>query len=237
MAPTESTILANYLLVPAQLPAIVSLKEFTDLFPRAQQSSPQVRRLYRDLQIQRNALIDAVASNIETEAKRAKALRREVLRAKREAEDHEIDDEIDIERALYGAASGAPVSKHDINSIIPELASSAEELDASIQALQKEEADLLQSIKQTVGNMSDLRCLAGVSRSGEEAPMISVQNQFPRPTMTKQKHKDPPESLGITRITSYNISSCAKAGPLPRGGSAPRSGTGWRSHASRPGWR
>lgn len=77
------------------------------------------------------------------------------------------------------------------------------------------------------------RCLAGVYRSGEEAPMISVQNQFPRPTMTKQKHKDPPESLGITRITSYNISSCAKAGPLPRGGSAPRSGTGWRSHASR----
>jgi centromere-localized protein 2 len=58
---------------------------------------------------------------------------------------------------LYGAASGAPVSKHDINSIIPELASSAEELDASIQALEKEEAELLQSIKQTVGSMSDLR--------------------------------------------------------------------------------
>ncbi|KAL1864741.1 hypothetical protein Daus18300_007543 [Diaporthe australafricana] len=157
MAPTESTILANYLLVPAQLPAIISLKEFTGLFPRGQQSSPQVRRLYRDLQIQRNALIDAVASNIETEAKRAKALRREVLRAKREAEEHEIDDEIDIERALYGADSGAPVSNHDINSIIPELDSSAEELDASIQALEKEEAELMQSLKQTVGSMSDLR--------------------------------------------------------------------------------
>lgn len=180
MAPTESAILANYLLVPAQLPTIISLKEFTDLFPRAQQSSPQVKKLYRDLQTQRNALIDAVASNIESEAKRAKALRREVLRAKREAEDHEIDEEIDIERAvglplapssvkflqavriltgsqLYGAASGAPVSKHDINSIIPELASSAEELDASIQALENAEAELLESIKQTVGNMSDLR--------------------------------------------------------------------------------
>ena len=100
MAPTESTILENYLLLPAQLPAIISLKEFTELFPRAQQSSPQVKRLYRDLQTQRNTLIDAVASNIETEARRAKALRREVLRAKREAEDHEMDDEIDIERAV-----------------------------------------------------------------------------------------------------------------------------------------
>lgn len=108
MAPTESTILANYLLVPAQLPAVVSLKEFTDLFPRAQQSSPLVKRLYRDLQLQRNALIDAVASNIETEAKRAKALRREVLRAKREAEDHEIDDEIDIERAVSLSLAARP---------------------------------------------------------------------------------------------------------------------------------
>lgn len=72
--------------------------------------------------------------------------------------------------------------------------------------------------------------------------MISVQNQFPRPTVTKQKHKDlSPRSLDITRITSYNISSCAKVGYLPRAGSTPGSstlgaGTGWRSHASRPSW-
>ncbi|ROW00521.1 hypothetical protein VSDG_03272 [Cytospora chrysosperma] len=157
MAPTESTILANYLLVPAQLPTIISLKEFADLFPRSQQSSPQVRRLYRDLQNQRNALIDEVSSNIETETKRGKVLRREVLRAKRESENQEIDDEIDIERALYGAASGAAVAKHNINTIIPELDSSVEELHAAIQSLEKEEAELLQSIKQTVGSMSDLR--------------------------------------------------------------------------------
>ncbi|ROW02597.1 hypothetical protein VPNG_07877 [Cytospora leucostoma] len=167
MAPTESTILANYLLVPSQLPTIISLKEFTGLFPRSQQSSAQVRKLYRDLQNQRNALIDEVLSNIETEVKKGKVLRREVLRARREAEEQEIDDEIDIERAciiqllikvqLYGVASGVAVSKHNINSIIPELDSSAEELDAAIQSLEKEEAELLQSIKQTVGSMSDLR--------------------------------------------------------------------------------
>lgn len=48
-------------------------------------------------------------------------------------------------------------SKQNINSIIPELDSSAEELDATIQKLEEEEAELLQSIKQTVGSMSDLR--------------------------------------------------------------------------------
>lgn len=100
MAPTEATILTNYLLVPAQLPAIISLSEFTELFPRAHRSSPQVRRLYRDLQIQRNALIDDAASNIEQQVKRGKALRRDILRSKRESEMQDGDDEIDIERAV-----------------------------------------------------------------------------------------------------------------------------------------
>lgn len=105
--PTETTMLANYLLVPAQLPAIISLKEFTDLFPRVQQYSPQIRRLYRDFQIQRNALADDIASNIENEARRGKVLRREILRARREAENADGDGEVDIERAV-GLASCLP---------------------------------------------------------------------------------------------------------------------------------
>lgn len=100
MAPTELTILANYLLVPAQLPTLISLKEFTELFPNAQRSSPQIRKLYRDLQTQRNGIIDHVGSNIEDEAKRGKLLRREIRRARREAENPEHDDEVDIERAV-----------------------------------------------------------------------------------------------------------------------------------------
>lgn len=102
MAPTEITILANYLLVPAQLPVFISLKEFTELFPRAQQSSPQIRKLYRDLQMQRNGIIDHVASNIENEAKRGKEIRREIRRLKWNAENSEHDEEVDIERAVWG---------------------------------------------------------------------------------------------------------------------------------------
>ncbi|PSR75296.1 Cnl2/NKP2 family protein-domain-containing protein [Coniella lustricola] len=157
MAPTEAAILTNYLLLPAQLPAIITLKEFTELFPRAQQSSPHVRRLYRDLQIQRNALIDDVASDIEHEAKRGKVLRREALRANREAESQELDDELEIERALYGSKSGVSAKRHNIRSIIPELDSAADELEAAAKRLEDEEAELLQSIKQTVGSLSDLR--------------------------------------------------------------------------------
>ena len=100
MAPTESTILENYLLIPAQLPAIISLKEFTEFFPRSQQSSPHIRTLYRDLQTQRNSVVDSVSSSIEDESRNGKRLRREVVKARREAESHEVDDEIEIERAV-----------------------------------------------------------------------------------------------------------------------------------------
>jgi centromere-localized protein 2 len=100
MAPTEQIILRNYLLVPAQLPAIISLQEFIALFPRQLQSSPRIRTLYRDLQSQRNAVVDDVAEQVEQEAKHGKAMRRAVIRSKREAEEQEQDEEVEIERMV-----------------------------------------------------------------------------------------------------------------------------------------
>lgn len=100
MAPTEQIILRNYLLVPAQLPAIISLQEFIALFPRQLQSSPRIRTLYRDLQSQRNAVVDDVAGQVEQEAKHGKAMRRAVIRSKREAEEQEQDEEVEIERMV-----------------------------------------------------------------------------------------------------------------------------------------
>jgi centromere-localized protein 2 len=100
MAPTESAILDSFLLTPSQLPAIITPQEFTALFPRAQQSSPQVRTLYRDLQSQRNAVVDTVAANIENEAKRSKSIRRAAVRIRREAETQDYDRELERERMV-----------------------------------------------------------------------------------------------------------------------------------------
>ena len=100
MAPTEATILTNFLLPPAQLPSIISLHAFTQLFPRAQQSSPQIKVLYRDLQHQRARLADSVGRNIVTEVKRGNVEKREVIRARRTAEREPQDDEVDIENAV-----------------------------------------------------------------------------------------------------------------------------------------
>lgn len=100
MAPTEETILSSFLLPPAPLPSLISLKAFTELFPRSQQGSPQIKALYRDLQRQRARLTDAVARNIAAEVKRGNAQRRVVVKARRRAEKEEQDDEADIENAV-----------------------------------------------------------------------------------------------------------------------------------------
>jgi len=102
MTPTELElkILSNYLLIPAQLPTIISLQEFTDLFPRRLQSSPRIRSLYRDLQSQRNVIVDSVAAEIEDEVKDGKAIRRTVAKTRRAEEVQEFDDEVEIERLV-----------------------------------------------------------------------------------------------------------------------------------------
>ncbi|KAK4039147.1 Cnl2/NKP2 family protein-domain-containing protein [Parachaetomium inaequale] len=156
MAPTEQKILSNYLLVPAQLPAILSLQEFIALFPRPLQSSPKIRSLYRDLQSQRNAVVDGVAEQIEQEAKHGKAMRRAVIRSKREAEAQELDDEVEIERML-GNWSEPQKPKYSLASILPDMEGAIGALEAELQLLEEEEASLLASVRQTVGAMSDLR--------------------------------------------------------------------------------
>lgn len=100
MAPSEAKILENYLLLPAQLPTILSLEEFIAFFPRQLQSSPQIRSLYRDLQSQRNTIVDSVAERIEAQVRKGKAIRREVIAAKRQAESRDHDAEIELERMV-----------------------------------------------------------------------------------------------------------------------------------------
>lgn len=100
MAPTEAELLTNYLIQPSSLTSITTLDQFKALFPRPLQASPQVRSLYRDLQAQRNAVLDHVAADIEAEVKGGNALRREVIRAKREAAREDVDGEIEMERAV-----------------------------------------------------------------------------------------------------------------------------------------
>ncbi|KAK2046630.1 Cnl2/NKP2 family protein [Colletotrichum somersetense] len=156
MAPTESAILHNYLTSPAQLPSVITLEEFTELFPKAHRANPQIRSLYRDLQHQRRALVDTVTENIAAEEKRGRVIKREIARARMRTANEDADLELEIERALFGSM-GPQDAKHTLNSIVPEMDVAIADLEAEIQKLEAQEATLLDSIKQTVGTMSDLR--------------------------------------------------------------------------------
>ena len=107
--PTESQILTNYLLLPADLRTIITPNQFAALFPRPHQSSPNIQTLYRDLEHQRSAAVDAVRKNIAVETKRGYRLRDEVAKARREEEQGEEDDEIEIEKAVSFAHTPPPV--------------------------------------------------------------------------------------------------------------------------------
>lgn len=100
MAPTEQTILTAFLLAPASLTEIFTFQSFASHFPKAQQSSPEIKRLYRSLQHRRALITDTVAQNIDDEVERGNAQRQVVVRARRTAEKQEPDEEIAIEKAV-----------------------------------------------------------------------------------------------------------------------------------------
>jgi centromere-localized protein 2 len=87
MPPTESQILSHFLLPPATLPAVLTLRKFTDLFPPSLRSNDQIPVLYRELQHQRGIDVDDVKANITNEVKKGDRQRREVAEARRRKED------------------------------------------------------------------------------------------------------------------------------------------------------
>ena len=82
MPPTEGELLSSFLLAPAPLPSIISLQKFTDLFPRPQQSSPQIKHLYHNLQGRRALDIEHIKRNVTREVKQGEKQRRHIVKAR-----------------------------------------------------------------------------------------------------------------------------------------------------------
>ncbi|SZF02575.1 unnamed protein product [Blumeria hordei] len=157
---TEESILTNFLLPPAPLPSILSLKAFTALFPSSIQSAPVIKALYRDLQSQRMLIADVVRQNIKNEKKRGIKQHRAVLRARKieEQVDDMIDDEVEIEEILLGPSCNLPRPKsHTLKSIVPEMALAVEALESEVWQLNNEYKKNIDEIRSTVGEFSDLR--------------------------------------------------------------------------------
>ena len=92
--PTETTVLSRYLLPPSSLPTVLPYITFLSLLPSNVRSTitndPQsknaqlVKRLYKDLQYQRDIDIDTVRQNIQRECARSEVLKARLRREIRE---------------------------------------------------------------------------------------------------------------------------------------------------------
>ena len=106
MAPTESSILSDFLLSAATLSSAISFEEFVDLFPSSKQESSEISQLYRELQHQRAIDADDVKYNIEAEVKRGEKMKRDVARARKaENQGHSVEGVDATDTAMDIAAS------------------------------------------------------------------------------------------------------------------------------------
>lgn len=172
MAPSESSILSNFLLPPAPLQTIISLRQFTDLFPRAYQSNPAIPKLYRELQHQRAIDTDDVKRNIAAECKRGERQVREVARARRRDETADSaaagltrGEEVDVmmEEDLHGRAGAAAERgkgrprKRTADAVVEDIEQAKQDLEDEIAEIERESEAVLADLRSIVGDLSDLR--------------------------------------------------------------------------------
>ena len=178
MAPhtTETSILQSYLLPPTSLPNIMSFSQFQQLFPASTRTHPHIKTLYRDLQFLRSVDADVVRENINTEARKSTAIRREMLRGmqaerksdlpqgrKRKREDDgrrtapEIEVAIDVQ--IFGPSGMLPNHDryHDAESLLAEMETACSALEREGEIFRQEADTTLAAMQTTVGNLSDLR--------------------------------------------------------------------------------
>jgi centromere-localized protein 2 len=87
MPSQEGKLLTDFLLAPAALRDFMTLREFTDIFPKGHRTNPAVQDVYRELQRLREKDIDLVRRSIADEVVRSKRLRREYAQERRQLDD------------------------------------------------------------------------------------------------------------------------------------------------------
>jgi centromere-localized protein 2 len=87
MPPKEATLLSDFLLAPAELRHILTLEQFTEIFPNSLRASPAIKSLYQELQRLRHEDVELVRENIVEEIKKSRPLRRQCARERRQ-DDH-----------------------------------------------------------------------------------------------------------------------------------------------------
>jgi len=163
MAPSEAYILSSFLLSPGSLPTVISLQQFTELFPKRLRSHPHVKTLYRELQEIRDQDLNVVNGNIDHETKDGEKQKEELRKAivKSGIEDmNEYDRrEVDMDVQLFGQKTDVASSEeyHSVSSLLSEMESACTNIEHDISRIDQDAAAIMSELKMTVSDLSDLR--------------------------------------------------------------------------------
>ncbi|KAE8415680.1 Ctf8-domain-containing protein [Aspergillus pseudocaelatus] len=192
MAPSEPSILSNFLLSPASLPTVISLQQFTELFPKRLRAHPHIRVLYRELQQLREQDMDLVNGNIDQEVRQGESqkaeLRKSILNTGVDGMSSNDQREIDMDVQLFGQTStAAPSDYHSVSSLLSAMETACANIEHEISGVDKDASTLLSELNLTVGELSDLRYgkTQGKSHSiniGRTMPTIPLHPHVSSPT-------------------------------------------------------
>jgi centromere-localized protein 2 len=87
MPSQEAKLLGDFLLAPAPLADSMTLRQFTDVFPKGHRANPAVPDLYRELHRLREKDIDGVRRDIADHVRTSKPLRRAYAKERRQLDD------------------------------------------------------------------------------------------------------------------------------------------------------
>ncbi|KAF1350470.1 hypothetical protein EJ07DRAFT_139009 [Lizonia empirigonia] len=158
MPSQEAKLLGDFLLAPAPLRDFMTLRQFTDIFPRSHRENPAVQDLYRELHRLREADIEAVRNDITKEVKRSKQLRRAYAQERRQMDDAHVAGidpvALQVEEELSGNGRKTP---HTLQSVHSSIEDACQSLEAQIAEMEEDSQRTLSEVQEAVGALSDLR--------------------------------------------------------------------------------
>jgi centromere-localized protein 2 len=176
MPSPEAKLLSDFLLAPAALRDFMTLRQFTDIFPKGHRANPAVHELYRELERLREKDLDAVRRAIADEVSRSKQLRREYAGERRRLDDAtvagldpialSIEQEVFLLPCMtYAAATAAnPPSalgpwpqEATYLSVHADIQEACQALESQIADIEDQNGRVLAEVQDVVGALSDLR--------------------------------------------------------------------------------
>ncbi|KAL6703312.1 hypothetical protein ACN47E_010019 [Coniothyrium glycines] len=158
MPSQEEKMLGDFLAAPAALRDFMTLRQFTDIFPRAHRSSSAVQDLYCELHRLREKDVEAVRRDIVMEVKRSKPLKRDYATEKRLADIATVAGLDLVARQLEGELDGqVQKNPHSLQSLCTSVEQACHSLEAQIAEMEEESRTALRDVQDAVGALSDLR--------------------------------------------------------------------------------